>query len=89
MTRNKFNKQVDKLPPTLTHLTTGESFNQPVDKLPPTLTHFTIKDRFNQAIDKLPPTLTHPQLEKVSTNQSVNFHPHSLTHNWKCFQPIS
>jgi hypothetical protein len=62
----RFNQPVNKLPATLTHLTTGINFNQhvnhfnePVDALPSTLTHLTTGDCFNQPVDKLPPKLTH------------------------------
>jgi hypothetical protein len=48
----KFNQPVDKLPPILTHLTTGFCFNQPVDKLPPTLTHLTTGAEFNHPVNK-------------------------------------
>jgi FNIP Repeat len=42
---------VKHLPPTLTHLTTGDEFNQPVNNLPATLTHLTLGNDFNQPIN--------------------------------------
>ena len=56
---SKFNKNVDNLPPNLTHLTFGSYFNQNVDKLPPNLTHLTFEGRFNQKLNCLPRNLTH------------------------------
>jgi hypothetical protein len=43
-----FNKSVNSLPNTITHLTFGYSFNQKVDNLPKDLTHLTFGRRFNQ-----------------------------------------
>lgn len=38
---SKFNKSVDSLPSSLTHLTFGYYFDQLVDKLPSSITHLT------------------------------------------------
>jgi len=56
---SKFNKNVDNLPPNLTHLTFGYCFNKNVDKLPPNLTHLTFGFCFNKNVDNLPSNLTH------------------------------
>jgi FNIP Repeat len=75
-----FNQPVDGLPPTLTHLTFGQSFDQSIDKLPLKLTHLTTGDKFNQTVDKLPLTLT--TLETGNCfNQSVDKLPPTLTHH--------
>ena len=39
---NYFNKPVNNLPNSLTHLVFGKSFNLPVDNLPCSLTHLTL-----------------------------------------------
>jgi FNIP Repeat len=87
-TGDNFNQPVDKLPLILTHLTTGFYFNQPVDKLPPTLTHLTTGRQFNQPVDKLPSTLT-SQLDLISNNQLINFHPLFLTLSCSLFLVLS
>ena len=56
---SKFNQNVDKLPPNLTHLTFGWDFNQNVDKLPSNLTHLTFGKEFNQNINKLPSSINY------------------------------
>ena len=53
-----FNKPVDNLPNSLTHLEFGD-FNQPVDNLPNSLTHLEFGDDFNQPVDNLPNSIVH------------------------------
>jgi FNIP Repeat len=70
---------VDKLPPTLIHLKTGNNFNLPVNKLPPKLKSLTTGYKFNQPVNNLPPTLTHLTTGD-EFNQPVDNLPPTLTH---------
>ena len=56
---NYFNKPVDNLPSSITHLTFGKSFNLPVDNLPSSITHLTFGESFNLPVDNLPNRLSH------------------------------
>ena len=73
------NHPIDKLPPTITHLTLGHDFNKNVDHLPPLLTHLTFNYWFDQPVDKLPPLLTHLEFDD-EFNQCVDRLPPLLTH---------
>src|SRR6185312_6199425 len=55
---SKFNKKVDNLSNTITHIMFGSVFNQSVDKLPNTITHLTFGYWFNQSVDNLPNAIT-------------------------------
>ena len=55
----KFNKPIDKLPNSITHLTFGYNFNQPVDNLPNSITHLTIGSCFNQPVVNLPKNINY------------------------------
>lgn len=54
---SKFNRSVNLLPETLTHIKFGYSFNQPVDNLPYNLLWLEFGFSFNQSIDMLPNTI--------------------------------
>ena len=45
---SNFNKNVDNLPISITHLTFGESFNKPVDNLPISITHLVFNNNYYQ-----------------------------------------
>ena len=66
-----FNKLVDNLPSSITHLTFGYWFNQSVDNLPKNLTHLTFGLLFNQKVDNLPQNLMHLTFGQ-SFNQKVD-----------------
>jgi hypothetical protein len=85
----EFDQVVDKLPPTLTHFTTGKSFDQSVDNLPPTLTLLSTDYKFNQPVDKLPPTPLTSQLEQNSITKSITFHHTHSPQNWRSIKSIS
>jgi hypothetical protein len=76
---SKYNKPIDNLPLSLTHLNLGHFFNQPVNNLPTKLTHLTFGKNFNHYVDNLPLSLTHLTFgEKF--NKKVDKLPLSLTH---------
>ena len=56
---SKFNRIVNNLPSSVTHLIFADCFNQSVDKLPESITHLTFGYHFNQKVDNLPKNLTH------------------------------
>lgn len=72
-----FDKQIDMLPPTLTHLTLGLNFNQKIDHLPHSLTHLTLGRNFDQIIEKLPPRLSLLELGSCF-NQELDSLPRTL-----------
>ena len=74
-----FNKQINFLPNSLTHLQLGDYFNQQIDNLPYKLTHLKLGDFFNQPLDNLPEELTHLELD-CSWFYSIDNLPDSLTH---------
>jgi hypothetical protein len=76
---SKFNKSLDFLPNSVTHLTLGAEFNQSVDLLPNSITHLIFKRKFNQLVDCLPNSLKHLSLGNYF-NQLVDCLPNSLTH---------
>ena len=76
---SEFNKKVDNLPSSLTHLTFGCKFNQEVDNLPSSLTHLTFGYYFDQIVDNLPSSLTHLTFG-YWFNEKVDNLPSSLTH---------
>lgn len=55
---SSFNRSVDELPSTLTHLCLSDHFNLPIDQLPPKLTHLIFGYKFNCLVNHLPSTLT-------------------------------
>ena len=55
-----FNKSINHLPKSLTHLTFNDEFNKNVDDLPKSLTHLTFGIRFNQTVNNLPQSLKYP-----------------------------
>ena len=63
-----FNKSVDNLPLSLTHLTCGLTFNKKVDNLPSSLTHLTFGRTFNQKADNLPLNLKEIKIWKRNVN---------------------
>ena len=76
---SKFNKSVNNLPTSLTHLTFGCSFDKEVNVLPESITHLTFGEKFNQEANKLPASLTHLTFGYYF-NQEVNVLPKNLTH---------
>ena len=85
-----FNKEVNNLPNTLTHLTFGWDFNQSVDNLPNSITHLTLGRKFNLPINNLPNNLKELNFD-FTFDQPVGHHgckdnncprnlPNSLTH---------
>ena len=76
---SKFNKSVNNLPNTLTHLTFGYYFNKSVDNLVNTLTHLTFGYKFNQSVNNLPNILTHLTFG-YKFNQPINNLPKTLIH---------
>lgn len=72
-----FDRPVDSLPPTLTHLTLGLYFNQQITLLPPTLTHLTLGNHFNQLVDCLPANIQSLILD-TRFNQPISHLPSSL-----------
>ena len=67
----EFNKPVNKLPKSLTHLRFVEysKFNQPVDNLPNSLTHLEFGTYFNQPIN-----IIHASLKKITIPKNYS-HP--------------
>ena len=61
---NKFNKLVDNLPNSITHLTMEYEFNQSVDNLPNSITDLTFRNKFNQPVDNLPKNIKQIKLIK-------------------------
>ena len=49
-----FNRKIDFLPKSLTHLKLGYYFNQPIDNLPEGLTYLMLGWNFNESLDRLP-----------------------------------
>lgn len=49
-----FNKSIDILPNSLTHLTMGSYFNLQIDNLPQKLTYLKLEKSFNKKVDNLP-----------------------------------
>jgi len=76
---SRFNKPVNNLPESLTHLTFGWEFNQPVNNLPKGITHLTFGWIFNQPVDNLPENLTHLTFG-CDFDQPLNNLPKNLTH---------
>jgi hypothetical protein len=78
-----FNKLIENLPSSITHITLETSFNQPVNEgiLPNSLTHLTFGYYFNQPINQgiLPNSLTHLTFGSYF-NLPVSSLPNSLTH---------
>lgn len=64
------------LPPSLIHLSFGESFNGSIGDLPLSVTHLTFGHSFNPS---LPPLLTHLTLGNLF-NAPIHFLPPSITH---------
>lgn len=56
---SKFNKSVDLLPETITHIKFAYSFNQPVNNLPPLLVWLEFGKSFNQPVNCLPHNITY------------------------------
>ena len=78
--RIEFNKPIDHLPVSLTHLTLGENFNQPIDHLPESLTHLILGKKFNQPIDNLPIGLIDLEFHFYSIfNQPLNNLPPNIS----------
>jgi hypothetical protein len=74
-----FNKPIDHLPSSLTHLVLSFFFQQPNDNLPASLLYLTLGRKYNKPIDKLPPSLL--QLTLGATfNKRLDKLPGSLTH---------
>lgn len=72
-----FNKSVDLLPISITHIKFGYSFNQRVDNLPFNLKWLEFGYSFNQRVDLLPNTITYLVFGH-SFNQNVYDLPTSL-----------
>jgi hypothetical protein len=79
---SEFNRPVNNLPNSITHLTFGEQFNQPVGhqgcedincprNLPNSITHLTFGYIFNQPVNNLPNSITHLTFEGRNFNQPV------------------
>jgi hypothetical protein len=89
---SKFNKSINNLPNSITHLTLGFEFNQPVGhqgcedinchrNLANSITHLTFGTKFNQPVNNLPNSITHLTFAENSLfNQPVNNLPNSITH---------
>jgi hypothetical protein len=75
----KYNKKLDNLPNSLTHLTLGWNYNQKLDNLPNSLTHLTLGYNYNQKLDNLPNNLTHLTLG-WDFNQELNWNISPGTH---------
>jgi hypothetical protein len=78
-----FNKPINYLPSSLTHLNLGLHFNQPINNLPNNLEYLILEEsNFNQPIDNLPNSLTHLLLgfnfnqpidnKQISFSQKIN-----------------
>lgn len=77
-----FNKPVDTLPQTLTHLKLHSSqFNQPVDKLPLNLKYLSIySEEFDQNVNNLPSNLRYLTLAHLSKfSHTIHYLPPSLS----------
>ena len=74
-----FNRPVEFLPDSITHLILGNSFKQKVDNLPSNLTHLTFGHGFNRQVDNLPSNLTHLTFGN-EFKQPVESLPNSITH---------
>ena len=72
-----FNKSVNNLPNSITHLYFGSWFNQPVNRFPDSLLDLEFGLHFNQLVDNLPNSLTHLEFG-YGFNQPINFLPDSL-----------
>jgi hypothetical protein len=74
---------LSSIPPQTTHLVLiffnnhGTNEN-PSTSFPLTLTSLTLRV-FDESIDKIPSIISQLVLQRTSTNQLINFHPHSLT----------
>jgi hypothetical protein len=82
---SKFNKNVDNLPNTITHLTFGYYFNKKCNNLPNTITHLTFGYNFNKNIKRLPNLITHLTFG-WKFNQKVG---HMETNDICCLQNLS
>ncbi len=49
--RSIFNKPINNLPNSITHLILGWNFNQPINNLPITITHLILSLNYNNKID--------------------------------------
>ncbi len=75
---NIFNKSVNNLPNSITHLTFGVMFNQTVNNLPNSITHLTFGYKFNQRVDNLPNSVTHLTFGH-DFNKKINKFPQNLS----------
>jgi len=57
--KSKFNRPINNLPISITHLTLGYFFNQPINNLPNLITYLTLDNYFDQPINNLPNSITH------------------------------
>ena len=86
-----FNKPVDHLPPSLTHLIFGISYSK-ISDLDYENIRPSLCGKFNEKVDHLPPSLTHLFFLAENFNQPVENLPPNLTHLvfGKCFNnPIN
>ncbi len=92
---NIFNKNVNNLPTTLTHLVFGYKFNCNVDTLLSNLTLINFGWCFNKDVSKLPHSITHLTFG-FRFNQDISNLPQNLTHlslgrifNQQCNIPLN
>ena len=76
---SKFNRSVDHLPSTVTHIIFGSGFNRPINKLPRSITHLTLGFNFNHSVDNLQNSITHLTFGHYF-DCLVNKLPNSITH---------
>ena len=76
---SKFNKNINNLPDSITHLTLGFKFNRNIDKLPNSITHLILGESFNKDVDKLPNSITHLVFGGLF-NKNINNLPNSIMH---------
>lgn len=68
------NLTLNKLPPSLTHLSVSSSFYHSIEFLPSSVTHLTLGNSFNRTLDDLPPHLLHLSLGEMF-NQPISHLP--------------
>ena len=73
---NYFDKPVDHLPPSLTHLSFGYSFNRQVNNLPSSLKHLAFGEAFDQSVDHLPDL---DSITFANFSKSISLLPQTLT----------
>ena len=71
-----FDKPVDHLPPSLTHLSFGHSFNRQVNNLPSSLKHLAFGEAFDQSVDHLPDL---DSITFANFSKSISLLPQTLT----------